>query len=149
MTVLFCVYVTVWSQALSQSAEQIWVNQFTINLNPSLFCNFCGTQWANSIKKCWDFVGKHSRRLIRLLHVCFRLNSFPVLWWLAQFWQLGQWGAAGSIIGGGIQIHETSLQALAQSHQPPPPPHSLSPRACLQPIMDSIHLCACRKTFLS
>ena len=40
---------------------------------------------------------------------------------LAKFWQLGQQGAAGSI-GGGIQIPETSLQALSSFSLPPPHP---------------------------
>ena len=47
--------------------------------------------------------------------------------WLAKFWQLGQQGAAGSI-GGGIQIPETSLQALSSFPLPPPTPKT----ACSQ-----------------
>ena len=97
-------------------------NVLTIKLNLSLlFSCFCGTRWTKSIKKCRIFLSMIPV-LKRLLLLCFSLNLFPAWCWLVKSWQLGQQEAVGSIRGG-IQICETSLQALIPFPPPSPSPN--------------------------
>ena len=113
-----------WPRAFGQSAFTV----LTINLNPSLNFPIFVAHGRHTRPEKLEFL---SARIPVFRSVSDNIVPFTCLFtfaivsglrWLAKFWRLGKQWASGSI-GGGIQIPETSLQALSSFPLPPPPPH--------------------------